>query len=301
MTPTPLLLTLLTGAFAQTPADFSIPKPPVASPTFVSASASAAPDACAATAELNAADFQLKFEPKAAGAQAVTMVFKPHACYVHDRDGEGDPVDPPEAVRWYHSDYRNFGMIVVTVPGERASRYSLIQYSDSSRIGFLNSGYIGDRPLELSKLVPGVRLEDFPLVLYYPNYEKRPGRATLSILPVVDAEIEVVDSFNHTRELFTLFSASADGVSSFRIERSREMVETTVRGEKVPIETHGGVPPYTPAAILAKYASPAASLSSWGQARSANDQVSFTLKSGRCSPLEAALLMFWIDEWFYFG
>jgi hypothetical protein len=291
-------LSLLSGAYAQSVLGLEVPE--ALDAAAVAGAPASASDACARTAELDSLGFRYSFQSDAAGAKPVEMEFKRAACYVHDRDSDGDPVEPPEAVRWYQSDYRNFGMIVETVPGG-ASRFSLIQYSDSRRLSFLNSGYIGNAPYELSQLAAGVSVPNASVALFYPKYESWKGNARLSIAPTLKAVIEVADAWNKTREDFSIFSASAGGVTTYYLARKGEMERATLRGDDTLIETDGGIEESTPSRVLAKYGAEADGLVDKGTSVTTNGQVTFTLKSGRCSPFEAALLMFWIDEYFYFG
>ena len=119
--------------------------------------------------------------------------------------------------------------------------------------------------------------------------------------------IQVVNTMIENENLkvvsFTVASLpKGPGATLYRVSDGRSTEEAIVRTDDAEIETHKGVPHPTPANILADRKDGAEALSKSGRFETSSGQLIFTVKPGsRCAPFDAALLMFWIDEWFYFG
>jgi len=115
--------------------------------------------------------------------------------------------------------------------------------------------------------------------------------------------VEVVDTMNKTVGHFTVASRpQGPGAALYSVSDGRSTEEAVVRGEDAAIEAGGGVPHPTPIQIRSDYKDGAETLSKSSRFATPNHQLIYTVKPGSsCTSFDSALLMFWINEWFYFG
>jgi hypothetical protein len=117
--------------------------------------------------------------------------------------------------------------------------------------------------------------------------------------------IRIVDTMDKTSEVVAIQSApSGAGAMLYRILRTgpSDETQTVVRGDNDPIEASDAVPHPTRSQLRERYRTGAEAVSRAHKYTTANGQLIYTVEPGSsCSSLDAALLMFWIDEFFYFG
>lgn len=119
------------------------------------------------------------------------------------------------------------------------------------------------------------------------------------------------DNCNNIRAELTAAASQKNGVTEFTVRNrkapgeSGDVVKILARGMDAPIEAKDasvGAP--TPAQILARYSGAVEDLLAYGKFISANGQLTWTLPqgaAGKPSKMELAMIMFLVDEWFYFG
>ena len=121
------------------------------------------------------------------------------------------------------------------------------------------------------------------------------------------SSVRMEDGFNKFKATITASAIhESDGSLSYTITNKSslsapDMVKVKIKNENDPITTDAGVGNPTPREILARYGDAADKLLSTGKYGSAG-QVTYTLKAKSSNAkLELALILFLVDEWFYYG
>src|SRR5579883_2972846 len=112
--------------------------------------------------------------------------------------------------------------------------------------------------------------------------------------------VQVVDDLNRTSEVFVVSSKVSGSASAlYTVTNGRGQAETAVvSSPSKPIGADDSVPHPTPDQLLASYGKAADSVV--GQPTGKFGQLRLTVTGGSCDRFQVSLLLFWINEWFYF-
>jgi hypothetical protein len=118
-----------------------------------------------------------------------------------------------------------------------------------------------------------------------------------------DCRVEFDDSWNQSHSIIDVESDKHDGELFFSVydEDKDMMIEAQFDGRNSPIETDANVPPSTLNEIRRRFKPYVKTLAASGEVL-IDHQLQYTLLPGaECSRDEFALILFFVEEWLYFG